>query len=111
MLPPAEPLRPVRADWLQAGIVAAALFSLYALTAPRTVALEDDGLFILSSYFLGDEHPHGYPLPTLIGHLFTHLPFGSVAYPFHLARALLRAFSGAAALLRARPLVPGALPG
>ena len=39
--------------------------------APRSVALEDDALFVLSSYFLGVEHPPGYPLFTLIGHLFT----------------------------------------
>ena len=110
MLPPPEPLRPVRADWLQAGIVAAALFALYALTAPRTVALEDDGLFILSSYFLGVEHPPGYPLFTLIGHLFTHLPFGSIAYRVHLASALFGALSGAAAWLCARALIPGRLP-
>jgi tetratricopeptide (TPR) repeat protein len=110
MLPPPEPFRPVRADWLQAGIVAAALFALYALTAPRTVALEDDGLFVLSSYFLGIEHPPGYPLFTLIGHLFTYLPFGSVAYRVHLASALFGALSGAAAWLCARALIRGQLP-
>ena len=60
-------LRSTRADWAQAAGVAAALFALYALTAPRTVALEDDGLFVLSSYFLGIEHPPGFPLFTLIG--------------------------------------------
>ena len=109
MLAP-ERFRPVRADWIQAGISAALLFTLYALTAPRTVALEDDGLFILSSYFLGIEHPPGYPLFTLIGHLFTHLPFGSVAYRVHLASALFGALSGAAAWLCARALVPGRLP-
>src|SRR6267378_4312138 len=110
MLPPPEPFQPVRADWLQAGIVAAALFALYALTAPRTVALEDDGLFVLSSYFLGIEHPPGYPLFTLIGHLFTYLPFGSVAYRVHLASALFGALTGGAAWLCARALIGGRLP-
>jgi hypothetical protein len=105
-----ERFQPARADWLHAGLVAAALFALYALTAPRTVALEDDGLFILSSYFLGIEHPPGYPLFTLIGHLFTWLPFGSVAYRVHLASALFGALTGAAAWLCARALVPGRLP-
>ena len=56
---PAEPFQAKRADWLQAGAVALALLALYAATSPRTVALEDDGLFILSSYFLGVEHPPG----------------------------------------------------
>jgi len=107
---PAEPFRPKRADWLQAGIVAAALFALYAATAPRSVALEDDGLFILSSYFLGIEHPPGYPLFTLIGHLFTYLPFGSVAYRVHLASAMFGALTCGAAWLCARALVGGRLP-
>ncbi len=107
---PAEPFRPKKTDWLQAGSVAAALFVLYACTAPRTVALEDDGLFILSSYFLGIEHPPGYPLFTLIGHFFTYLPFGSVAYRVHLASALFGALTCGAAWLCARALIEGRLP-
>jgi hypothetical protein len=107
---PAEPFRPRRADWLQAGGVALALFVLYAATSSRTVALEDDGLFILSSYFLGIEHPPGYPLFTLVGHLFTYLPFGSVAYRVHLASALFGALTGGAAWLCARALIAGRLP-
>jgi hypothetical protein len=106
---PAEAFRPRRTDWLQAGGVALALFALYAVTAPRTVALEDDGLFILSSYFLGIEHPPGYPLFTLIGHLFTYLPFGSVAYRVHLASALFGALTGGAAWLCVRSLISGRL--
>ena len=107
---PAEPFRPKRSDWLQALAVAVALFVLYAATSSRTVALEDDGLFILSSYFLGIEHPPGYPLFTAIGHLFTWLPFGSVAYRVHLASALFGALSGGAAWLCARALNCGPLP-
>ena len=107
---PAEPFRPKRADWLQAAAVAVALFALYAATAPRSVALEDDGLFILSSYFLGIEHPPGYPLFTLIGHLFTYLPLGSVAYRVHLASAFFGALTGGAAWLCARSLIGGRLP-
>ena len=110
MLLPPESFRPTRDDWIQACGVAAALFVLYALSSPRTVALEDDGLFILSSYFLGIEHPPGYPLFTLIGHLFTYLPFGSVAYRVHLASALFGALTGSALWLCARALVPGRLP-
>lgn len=105
-----EPFRPARADWLHAGLVALALFALYAATSPRTVALEDDSLFVLSSYFLGVEHPPGYPLFTLIGYLFTYLPVGSVAYRVHLASALFGALSGAAAWLCARSLIQGRLP-
>jgi len=107
---PAEAFRPTRTDWLQAVGIAALLFVLYAASAPRSVALEDDGLFILSSYFLGIEHPPGYPLFTLIGHLFTYLPFGSVAYRVHLASAMFGALSCGAAWLCARALVAGRLP-
>ncbi len=102
--------RPAPADWMQAGLVALALFALYAASAPRTVGMEDDSLFVLSSYFLGIEHPPGYPLFTLIGHLFTYLPVGSVAYRVHLASALFGALSGAAVWLCARSLVHGRLP-
>jgi hypothetical protein len=110
MLPLAAPQGPARADWLHAAGIAAALMLLYAATAPRTVALEDDGLFILSSYFLGIEHPPGYPLFTLLGHFFTYLPFGSVAYRVHLASALLGALSAGLLFLCARSLVPGRTP-
>jgi hypothetical protein len=99
-----------RLDWLHAAVVALLLFTLYAWTAPHTVGLEDDALFILSSYYLGIEHPPGYPLFTLIGHLFTRLPFDSVAYRVHLASACFGALSGAAAWMCARLLVGTRLP-
>lgn len=83
-----QPFRAQRGDWAQAGLVAISLFALYAATAPRTIALEDDGLFVLSSYFLGVEHPPGFPLYTLFGKLSTLLPFGSVAYRVHLLSGL-----------------------
>ena len=105
----AEPFRPKRSDWLQAGFVAVLLLPLCS-HGSSTVALEDDGLFILSSYFLGIEHPPGYPLFTLIGHLFTYLPFGSVAYRVHLASAMFGALTCGAAWLCARALVGTRLP-
>ena len=95
---------------LHAAIVAVVLFALYAATSPRSVALEDDGLFVLSGYFLGIEHPPGYPLFTWIAHLFSMLPFGSVAYRIHLASALFGALTGAMAWLCAHSLTRRALP-
>ena len=98
-----------RRDWLYAGLIALAIFLLYAATSPRSIALEDDALFVLSSYFLGIEHPPGYPLFTLIGHLFTFLPLGSVAYRVHLVSAVFGALTCAALWLCARTLGQGRL--
>jgi len=61
----------------------AAIFASYLISMPKTVMLEDDGLFIMSSYFLGIAHPPGYPIHTLIGHLFSQIPIGSVASRIH----------------------------
>jgi hypothetical protein len=99
-----------RKDWLHAGLVAVALFALYAATAPRTVALEDDGLFVMGAYYLGIGHPPGYPLFMMIGKLFTYLPFGSVAYRVHLVSAFFGGLSCALLWLCARHLVEGRLP-
>ena len=96
-------------DGLHAAIVAGVLFAIYALSAPHTIALEDDPLFVLSSYYLGVEHPPGYPLFTLIGYFFSKLPLGSVAYRVHLASAAFGALTGAAAWLCARELGLGRL--
>ena len=74
---PAVRHKPISVEWPHLLAVATALLLLYLFTAPRTVVLEDDGLFILSSWFLGIEHPPGYPLFILLGKLATLLPFGS----------------------------------
>src|SRR2546429_6760380 len=81
----------LKTQWHHLVVGFVALFSLFSYSAPRTVTLEDDGLFIMSSYFLGIDHPPGYPLLTLLGKLFTLLPVGSVAFRVH----LLSAFFGA----------------
>jgi hypothetical protein len=103
-------LMPSRADWAHAGIVALLLFVLYASTAPRTVALEDDGLFVLASYYLGIAHPPGYPIYTALGKLFTLLPVGSVAYRVHLLSALFGSLTCAMLWLCARRLFESRLP-
>lgn len=69
--------------------------TLYALTAPRKVALEDDGLFLMNLHFFGVNHPPGYPLYTLLGSPFYHLlpDFLSPAFRGH----LFSGFAGAVA--------------
>jgi hypothetical protein len=71
------------------------VFAVYLLSTPRTVVLEDDGLFVLAAYFNGIAHSPGYPLFTFLGHLATCLPIGSVAFRVH----ALSAFFGAAAVM------------
>ena len=102
------PLPAGRAD--AAGLVAAVLgpLALYAATLPRTVVLEDDGLFLMAGVHLGVAHPPGYPLYTLIVHLFTRWPFADAAFLGHLSSAVLGALAcgalyACARLLRASP--------
>src|SRR5436309_14836668 len=98
----------LKEQWPHLVVVFVALFSLYAYSAPRTVALEDDGLFIMSSYFLGIDHPPGYPLHTLLGKLFTLLPVGSIAFRVHLLSAFLGALTCVVMWLVVRSLIPNA---
>jgi len=99
----------MRAGAWPAVLVAALLFALYAASAPRAVALEDDGFFILASYFWGVAHPPGYPLFTALGKLATLVPLGTVAYRVHLLSAAFGAASCVALWACARALLPGRL--
>lgn len=52
----------------------------------------DSGDIILASWFGGVAHPPGYPLNTILGWIFTHLPLaGPVAYKANLLAAFLQA--------------------
>lgn len=84
--------------------------ALYALTMPRTVVLEDDGLFLMAGAHLGVAHPPGYPLHTLLVHLFMQLPFGPPALLGHLSSAVTGALACGALFACARLLGVSALP-
>ncbi len=83
---------------------------LYVLTMPRTVVLEDDGLFLMAGAHLGVAHPPGYPLYTLIVYLFTQLPFGSIAFLGHLSSAVLGALTCGCVYVCARLLGASPIP-
>lgn len=83
----AEPLD-LRRAWPHALGVFAVLLALYAATAPRTVAFEDDGLFILAARSLGLPQPPGYPLWVVLGKVASLVPLGSLAYRVHLVSAV-----------------------
>ncbi|MGI9251169.1 MAG: glycosyltransferase family 117 protein [Pseudohongiellaceae bacterium] len=84
-----------REEWILAAAITIFLFAVYAFTAPRTVALEDDGLFIMASVNAGVAHPPGYPLYTILGYLFSLLPLpvDSTALQIHLLSGLLGAIA------------------
>jgi tetratricopeptide (TPR) repeat protein len=86
---PDEPIRLGRLDYLTAG--GAALFALivYILTLGPTVTGEDSGELVTAAYTLGIAHPPGYPLWCILGHLFTYIPFGTVASRVNLMSATL----------------------
>ena len=83
---------------------------LYVRTLPHTVVLEDDGLFLMAASHLGIAHPPGYPLHTLLGYLFTWLPFGTPAFAGHLSSAVFGALACGMVYLCARLLGTGWLP-
>lgn len=66
--------------------------SLYIYTlAPSVAPQGDSGELVTVAYTLGIAHPPGYPLFTLIAHLFTYLPFNSVAWRVNLFSAVCSA--------------------
>ncbi len=81
----------LRRDGLALGVVVLVLVGLYAASMPRGITLEDAGNFVMASAGLGLAHPPGFPLYTLLGKMFSLLPFGTVA----LRVALLSVVCGA----------------
>ncbi|MBU1748451.1 MAG: DUF2723 domain-containing protein [Chloroflexi bacterium] len=73
--------------------LAGASLLLYVLALAPTVLEGDSGEFQTYLYTLGIVHTTGYPLYTLVGHLFTWLPLGDVAYRVNLFSAVATALS------------------
>ncbi len=61
---------------------------IYLLTLPQIIGLGDSGLLGAAAASLGVPHPPGFPAYVLVGHLFTKLPWGSVAWRLGLISAL-----------------------
>ncbi len=92
---------------LAVGVLA---FGVYVLTAYRTVPGGDSGELIGAVASGGVIHPPGYPLYSLLGGLFVHLPFGSLAFRLNLMSAVCDAFA-AAFLTRAVVRATGSVAG
>ena len=87
--------RSARVDWrlpLTVSIgVALFAFGVYLRTLARSVPAGDSGEMITVAWILGVAHPSGYPLFTMLGHLFTFLPFGPPAFRVNLMSAVFHA--------------------
>lgn len=79
-------------DYLICLIVFILVFGIYIRSLAPSILPGDPAEFIIVSYVLGIPHSTGYPLYTWIGHLFTYIPIGSIAYRVN----LMSAFFGAA---------------
>jgi hypothetical protein len=75
------------------GLAAAFLapLAVYLLTLSPAPAFEDTVEFALGAATLGVNHPSGYPLETLVGHLFTYVPAASPAWRANLSSAVAAA--------------------
>ncbi len=79
------------AQWADALTFLTAL-GLYAASTSPDVLPADAGEFQYAATFLGVAHPPGYPLYTMVGHLFIRLiPWGTPAWRLNLLSALLAA--------------------
>lgn len=76
--------------WASA-LLALALFVLYAATTATGPVTGDNPEFVAAAYEQGVPHSPGYPLTTLIGHLFSTLPLGGTTYSINLAAAVAAA--------------------
>ncbi len=66
----------LRGDTFIGTVLALGALLIYRLTLSRTIQFEDGGEIATSVYTLGTLHPTGYPVFTLLGHAFSHLPLG-----------------------------------
>jgi len=84
-----EPLQALsRKDYLTAILLSILTLGAYAFTAAPGVTMEDSGDFIMGVLTLGIVHAPGYPLYTILGHLFSLLPLGDPAFRVNLFSAL-----------------------
>src|SRR5437868_13401839 len=70
--------------WVEAAVVVGAVVVLYFFTAVRDIVVGDTPELITAAVTLGVPHPPGYPLFTMLGHLFSLLPFGSIPFRVNL---------------------------
>ena len=75
-------------DWIFQFLLVMGLVLLYFRTMSDFANLEDSGLFISVAHEPGIAHPPGYPLYTMLAHLFTWVLLGSIAERVHALSAI-----------------------
>lgn len=81
-------------------LIAIATFIAYFPGISPSVFGADSGDIILASWFGGVAHPPGYPLNSMIGWVFTHLPYNaSIAFKANLMAAFFQALGVAIVFL------------
>lgn len=86
-----------------AGFLAATIFPfvVYVITLAREITFIDSGELAAVAATLGIAHPPGYPLFTLLGHLFAWLPFSTVCFRVGLLSATAGALAAGCVFLTA----------
>src|ERR1700694_4023315 len=70
--------------WVEAAVVVGAVVVLYFFTAARDHAPGHNPESITAAVTLGVPHPPGYPLFTMLGHLFSLMPLGPIPFRLNL---------------------------
>jgi hypothetical protein len=86
---------------LLATIVAVTAGFLYLFTAARDIVVGDSPDLITAAVVLGVPHPPGYPLFTLLGHLFSLLPLGAIPFRVNLVSVVCDAITAGIVFLTA----------
>lgn len=93
-----------RSDLVPTIALALAAGCLYVATTARDVVVGDTGDFLTTAATLGVAHPPGYPLLVLIGHAFSLVSIGPLAFRMNLVAAASHAITVAVIFLTARKL-------
>lgn len=100
-----SPRRPVWTDAALACASGVTVFSVYLATVyPGLVPIGDAAKFSFVGRVLGTPHAPGYPLWVILSHLFSYVPWGTLAYRMNVFSALLGAGAVAATYALARRL-------
>src|ERR1041385_7119408 len=86
---------------LLATIVTVTAGFLYLFTAARDIVVGDSPDLITAAVVLGVPHPPGYPLFSLLGHLFSLLPLGAIPFRVNLVSVVCHAITAGIVFLTA----------